>query len=84
MIAQEKKYLVLYDKNSNTSSLNNQYEAYLITEDEFLREEIEDFEKKKKWAIEKNIRIFYVEVKEPIVKIIPKAKVIINKKTKQL
>lgn len=84
MIAQEKKYLVLYDKNSNTSSLNNQYEAYLITEDEFLREEIEDFEKKKKWAIEKNIRIFYVEVKEPIVKIIPDAKVIINKKTKQL
>jgi hypothetical protein len=84
MIAQEKKYLVLYDKNSNTSSLNNQYEAYLITENEFLREEIEDFEKKKKWAIEKNIRIFYVEVKEPIVKIIPKAKVIINKKTKQL
>jgi hypothetical protein len=84
MIAQEKKYLVLYDKNSNTSSLNNQYEAYLITEDEFLREEIEDFEKKKKWAIEKNIRIFYVEVKEPIVKIIPEAKVIINKKTKQL
>ena len=84
MIAQEKKYLVLYDKNSNTSSLNNQYEAYLITEGEFLREEIEDFEKKKKWAIEKNIRIFYVEVKEPIVKIIPEAKVIINKKTKQL
>jgi hypothetical protein len=84
MIAQEKKYLVLYDKNSNTSSLNNQYEAYLITEDEFLKEEIEDFEKKKKWAIEKNIRIFYVEVKEPIVKIIPEAKVIINKKTKQI
>jgi hypothetical protein len=79
MITEEKKYLVLYDKNPNTSSLNNQYEAYLITEGEFFRDEIEDFEKKKKWAIEKNIRIFYIELKEPIVKIIPEAKVIINK-----
>jgi len=84
MITEEKKYLVLYDKNPNTSSLNNQYEAYLITEGEFLRDENEDFERKKKWAIEKNIRIFYVEVKEPIIKIIPEAKVIVNKKTKEI
>jgi hypothetical protein len=84
MITEEKKYLVLYDKNPNTSSLNNQYEAYLITECEFLRDENEDFERKKKWAIEKNIRIFYVEVKEPIIKIIPEAKVIVNKKTKEI
>ena len=84
MITEEKKYLVLYDKNPNTSSLNNQYEAYLITEGEFFRDEIEDFEKKKKWAIEKNIRIFYIELKEPVVKIIPEAKVIVNKKTKKL
>jgi hypothetical protein len=84
MITEEKKYLVLYDKNPNTSSLNNQYEAYLITEGEFLRDENEDFERKKKWAIEKNIRIFYIEVKEPIIKIIPEAKVIVNKKTKEI
>jgi hypothetical protein len=84
MITEEKKYLVLYDKNSNTSSLNNQYEAYLITEGEFFNDEIQDFEKKKKWAIEKNIRIFYIELKEPVVKIIPEAKVIVNKKTKKL
>ena len=79
MITEEKKYLVLYDKNPNTSSLNNEYEAYGITEGEFLRDGMEDFEKKKKWAIEKNIRIFYIELKEPIVKIIPEAKVILNK-----
>jgi hypothetical protein len=84
MITEQKKYLVLYDKNPNTSSLNNEYEAYLITESEFLRDENEDFERKKKWAIEKNIRIFYVEVKEPIIKIIPEAKVIVNKKTKEI
>jgi hypothetical protein len=84
MITEQKKYLVLYDKNPNTSSLNNEYEAYLITESEFLRDENEDFERKKKWAIEKNIRIFYIEVKEPIIKIIPEAKVIVNKKTKEI
>lgn len=36
MINTEKKYLVLYDKNPNTSSLHNQYEAYTISETEFL------------------------------------------------
>ena len=73
MTTQEKKYLIL-----NITS-NNHFEGRIMSEGELYRYEYEDFSSIKKMALDKNITIVIVEATEPIVKIIPEVKVILNK-----
>jgi hypothetical protein len=73
MITEEKKYLVLNMKT------NNHFEGRIMSESELYMQEYEDFKSMKKFALEKNITIYILEVTEPIVKIIPEVKIILNK-----
>ena len=73
MTTQEKKYLIL------NITANNHFEGRIMSEQELYRYEYEDFSSIKKMALDKNITIVIVEATEPIVKIIPEVKVILNK-----
>jgi hypothetical protein len=73
MTTQEKKYLIL------NITANNHFEGRIMSEGELYRYEYEDFSSIKKTALDKNITIVIVEATEPIVKIIPEVKVILNK-----
>jgi len=71
---EQKTYLIL-----NNKSLHNHFEGIKISEGEFLRYTDNNFHDLKILALQKNMKIFIIEVTEPIIKIIPEATVIINK-----
>ena len=73
MTTEEKKYLLL------NITENNQFEGRIISEGELYRYEYEDFLTFKRMVLDKNITIVIVEATEPIIKIIPEVKVILNK-----
>ena len=78
---EKKAYLILFEKNilDKISGANQNFEAEIISLVNFEAEKAQNFTQLKKMALKKMTNIFIIEVTNPIVKIIPEAKLIINK-----